>query len=131
MGHQEIRMRVPSSDVAKCWLTTGSSALKRAGDDLISRTDSPARPCSSRGGLSKPLETRKISSLNSSVEWILVSVLLGTSGIGLTSQLPGVMASTRLDGTSSPGIRGSTPARWGWNGACFATPATSWLWRYR
>ena len=41
-----------------------------------------------------------------------------------TGVVDGLAAIQRGDGTSSPGIRGSTPARWGWNTACFATPAT-------
>ena len=32
---------------------------------------------------------------------------------------------------ASPGIRGSTRALSGWNGACCATPAMSWSWAYR
>jgi hypothetical protein len=41
-----------------------------------------------------------------------------------TGVVDGLAAIQRGDGTSSPGIRGSAPARWGWNATCFATPAT-------
>ena len=84
---------VPSSDVAKCCVTLMSSASKNAGADLICSSGPSAGPCSSRDGVSNPLESRKISSPSSSVSTMTVLVLSGMPGTGSASQLPGVTIS--------------------------------------
>ena len=71
---------MPSSDVAKCCATSRSAASKNDGARLISVSSPSAVPCSSRDGVMKSLESRKISSPVSSVATITVLVLARHAG---------------------------------------------------
>ena len=89
-------MAVPSSEVAKCCVTSRSAASKNDGARLTSVSSPPAAPCSSRDGVSKPLQSRKISSPCGSAATMEVLVFSGRPDTACESQVPGVNTSTRL-----------------------------------
>ncbi len=102
--------RLPSAEVLKCCVTTRSSASKNAGEDLISHTPPVGVPCSSCGGLSKPVAVMNISSLSGSKAASPTVAFSGTPLRGSNVQAPGVTTSTTVATSRSIRLKNRSPA---------------------